>query len=199
MLAAALAVLATPVHSTLFPYPWGSTLHAFRISLVFHNSVQMSGSRLSWGAHMFGFLLMCWGGSFASHMLLSLPAPQLYALGPWINYSAVHLFFTVLFHYFPIPDLSLTNTVLFPLDGLLRVNSVLHSLSHLANPSVNPLLVASPPYFTSSSVRPPPPAAGSSAARSTSGRQIGISPRPRRCAPASGASGARLTYGPAAS
>ncbi|KAF8210143.1 hypothetical protein K438DRAFT_1710737 [Mycena galopus ATCC 62051] len=144
MLTTALAVLATPVHSTIFPYAWGSTLHAFRISLAFHTNVQTSGNRLSWGAHMFGFLLMCWGGTFASHLLLSLPPPQLYAPGPWINYSAVHIFFTVLFHYFPIPDPSLTNAVLFPLDGLLRVNSITQALSHLANSSVNPLLVDSP-------------------------------------------------------
>ncbi|KAJ7262264.1 hypothetical protein B0H12DRAFT_1105035 [Mycena haematopus] len=144
MLAAALAVLATPVHGALFPYAWGSTLHAFRISLAFLTNVQMSGSRLSWGAHMAGFLLMCWGGTFTSHLLLSLPPPQLYAIHPWINYSAVHLFLTVLFHYLPIPDTSITNAFLFPLDGLLRATSVVHALSHLANPSVNPLLVASP-------------------------------------------------------
>ncbi|KAF7376070.1 hypothetical protein MSAN_00021800 [Mycena sanguinolenta] len=102
MLTAALAVLGTPVHGTLFPYVWGSTLHALRISLVFLTNVKTSGHRLSWGAHMFGFLFMCWGGTFACHLLLSLPPPQLYAPGPWINYSAVHLFLTLLFHYFPI-------------------------------------------------------------------------------------------------
>ncbi|KAJ6499388.1 hypothetical protein C8R45DRAFT_1093599 [Mycena sanguinolenta] len=146
MLTGALAVLGTPVHVTLFPYAWGSTLHAFRISLVFLTNVQTGAHRLSWGAHMFGFLLMCWGGTFACHLLLSLPPPQLYAPGPWINYSAVHLFLTLLFHYSPIPDTAVTNAVLFPLDGLLRASSVLQALSHLSNPSVNPILVASPVF-----------------------------------------------------
>ncbi|KAJ7132837.1 hypothetical protein C8R43DRAFT_1023620 [Mycena crocata] len=144
MLSPALRLLATPVHSTLFPYVWGSTLHASRISIVFHTNMRASNSRLSWGAHMFGFLLMCWGGSIASHLMLSLPPPQLYALGPWINYSTVHLIFTVLFHYLPIPDTTLTNAVLFPFDGLLRANSVTHTLTLLSVPSVNPLLVTSP-------------------------------------------------------
>ncbi|KAK7057272.1 hypothetical protein R3P38DRAFT_2840331 [Favolaschia claudopus] len=144
MLSTALAALGTPVHKTLFPYPWGPTLHASRISLVFHTNLQASGTPLSWGAHLFGYLLMCWGGSFASHFLLGIPSPQIYALGPWINYTMVHLFFTALFDYFPLPDSTLTNTVLFPLDGLLRANSVILALSHLKNPSVNPLLVASP-------------------------------------------------------
>ncbi|KAJ7045426.1 hypothetical protein C8F04DRAFT_1064735 [Mycena alexandri] len=144
MLATALALLRTPVHATIFPYPWATTLHASRISMVFHTNLQATNSRLSWGAHLFGFLLMCWGGSLSSHLLLSLPPPQLYALGPWINYSAVHVLFTVLFHYLPIPDASFTNTVLFPLDGLLRVNSVIHTLSLLNVPSVSPLLVTSP-------------------------------------------------------
>ncbi|KAJ7497209.1 hypothetical protein FB451DRAFT_1386507 [Mycena latifolia] len=144
MITSGLAALGTPVHSTLFPYVWGTTLHAARISLVFHTNMRASSSRLSWGAHIFGFLLMCWGGSLASHWLLSLPPPQLYAPGPWINYSAVHLLFTALFYYLPIPDAALTNAVLFPLDALLRANSVLHTISLLAIPSVNPLLVASP-------------------------------------------------------
>ncbi|KAJ7084301.1 hypothetical protein B0H15DRAFT_848566 [Mycena belliarum] len=129
---------------TLFPYVWGTTLHAARISLVFHTNMRATNSRLSWGAHILGFLLMCWGGSFASHLLLSLPPPQLYAFGPWINYSAVHLLVTVLFHYLPIPDPSLANTVLFPFDGLLRANAVIQIVSLLTLPSVNPVLVASP-------------------------------------------------------
>ncbi|KAJ7733755.1 hypothetical protein DFH07DRAFT_845329 [Mycena maculata] len=140
----ALAVLGTPVHDALFPYVWGTTLHAARISIVFHTNIHATKSNLSWGAHFFGFLLMCWGGSIASHVLLSLPPPQLYAPAPWLNYSAVHLLFTALFHYFPIPDTFLTNAVLFPLDGLLRANSVIHTLSLLSIPSVNPLLVTSP-------------------------------------------------------
>ncbi|KAJ7783044.1 hypothetical protein B0H16DRAFT_1709874 [Mycena metata] len=107
MFSTALALLRTPVHATIFPYPWATTLHASRISMVFHTNLRNTNSRLSWGAHLLGFLLMCWGGSLTSHLLLSLPPPQLYALGPWINYSAVHLLFTVLFHYFPIPDPSI--------------------------------------------------------------------------------------------
>ncbi|KAJ7462197.1 hypothetical protein B0H11DRAFT_2175339 [Mycena galericulata] len=144
VLTAGLAVLATPVHSTLFPYVWGTTLHAARISIVYN--ARATNNNLSWGAHMFGFLFMCWGGSIASHLLLSLPPPQLYASGPWINYSAVHILFTVLFHYFPIPDAFVTNAVLFPLDGLLRANSVLHTLSLLSVPTVSPLLVISPVF-----------------------------------------------------
>ncbi|KAJ7188359.1 hypothetical protein C8R46DRAFT_1054545, partial [Mycena filopes] len=131
-------------HPTVFPYPWASTLHASRISIVFHTNVNATNSRLSWGAHFLGFLLMCWGGSLASHLLLSLPPPQLYAPGPWINYSTVHILFTVLFYYLPIPNTSLTNAVLFPLDALLRANSILHTLALLNVPSVHPLLAASP-------------------------------------------------------
>ncbi|KAJ7647412.1 hypothetical protein FB45DRAFT_733343 [Roridomyces roridus] len=138
-----LALLGTPVHITVFPYVWGTTFHAARISYVFISNGR-GQTQLSWGAHLFGYLLMCWGGSLGAHLMLSLPPPQLYALGPWINYSTVHLLFTLLFHYFPLPDPSLTNTILFPLDGLLRANSVLHTLSLLSLPSVSPLLAASP-------------------------------------------------------
>ncbi|CAK5281496.1 unnamed protein product [Mycena citricolor] len=88
--------------------------------------------------------LFCWGGSIASHVLLSLPPPQLYMLGPWINYSAVHLCLTFIFQYIPVPDPAQTNLLLFPLDGLLRANSVLQTLSLLSRPGVSPLLVQSP-------------------------------------------------------
>ncbi|KAJ6609819.1 hypothetical protein B0H10DRAFT_2062612 [Mycena sp. CBHHK59/15] len=144
MLSSALVLLGCPVHGTVFPYVWGTTLHAARISLVFQTNMRATASHLSWGAYLLGFLLMCWGGSLATHILLSLPPPQLYAPGPWINYTAVHLLLTLLFHYVPLPNPFLTNALLFPLDGLLRANSVTASLSLLAAPSVNPLLATSP-------------------------------------------------------
>ncbi|KAJ7287632.1 hypothetical protein C8J57DRAFT_1284471 [Mycena rebaudengoi] len=99
---------------------------------------------MSWGAYLLGYLLMCWGGTIASHLLLGLPPPQLYLLAPWINYSLVHLLLTVFFHYVPTPDPFFTNLLLCPLDGLLRANSVTLALSLLSRPSINPLLVASP-------------------------------------------------------
>ncbi|KAJ7072412.1 hypothetical protein C8F01DRAFT_971892 [Mycena amicta] len=141
---AALAFLGTPVHRVLFPYVWGTSLHAARISLVFNANLRATQSQLSLGANLIGFLLMCWGGSIGAHILLSLPPPQLYVLGPWINYSAVHLLLSLVFHYVPIVHPALTNTLLFPLDGLLRANSVLHTLSLLNLPTINPLFAASP-------------------------------------------------------
>nr|GAT57622.1 predicted protein [Mycena chlorophos] len=142
MLQTALTILSTPVHPVLFPYVWGTTLHAARISLLF-NTLSRS-SHLTIGANLSGFLLTCWGGSLASHLLLGLYPPQLYLLGPWINYSAVHLVASFLLSSVSIPDLARTNAYLFPLDGLLRANAVLHTLSLLDVPTVNPVLVASP-------------------------------------------------------
>ncbi|KAF7321355.1 hypothetical protein MKEN_00655700 [Mycena kentingensis (nom. inval.)] len=144
VLTTSLQLLGTPVSPSVIPFGWGTTLHAARISLVFNTLKHSSKSNLSFGANLIGYLLMCWGGSIGTHVLLGLPPPQLYAIGPWMNYSTVHILLTSLFNYIPVPNPTTTNLVLFPLDGLLRANSVLVTLSMLKLPSVNPLLAASP-------------------------------------------------------
>ncbi|KAF7315361.1 hypothetical protein MIND_00050700 [Mycena indigotica] len=145
MLHTALALLGTPVHRSIFPYVWGATLHAARISLVFNSQIRASKSQLSVGANLIGYLIMCWGGSLAVHMLLSLPPPHLYTFAPWLNYAAVHLLVSSLLSYLPIPDPAHANALLFPLDGLLRTNSVLQAVSLLnLSKNLNPLLSESP-------------------------------------------------------
>lgn len=68
MISAGLAALGRPVHSALFPYVWGTTLHAARISIIFHTNMRATNSRLSWGAHMLGFLLMVIRFYSSAHM-----------------------------------------------------------------------------------------------------------------------------------
>jgi hypothetical protein len=77
--------------------------------------------------------------------LLHCPSPLHYAL-PLLPHRRFHVGFSLSFMQVERtqPDTSLTNIVLFPLDGLLRANSISHALALLSVPSVNPLLVSSP-------------------------------------------------------
>ncbi|KAK7454098.1 hypothetical protein VKT23_011610 [Stygiomarasmius scandens] len=142
------------VHSTLFPYPWANTLHAARISLAFHSLSSKQPTKLGWKTHLAGFLVMSWGGMLFSHLLLSLPPPAILSVQPYINYLAVHLLLTAVFHAFPgllEPEMMRTyDLVLFPLDALLRVNSITSTVSTLspeASPNyarIHPSLPSSP-------------------------------------------------------
>ncbi|TFK60858.1 hypothetical protein BDN72DRAFT_965489 [Pluteus cervinus] len=156
-IANALSYLGTNVHPVYFPYPWARTLHALRVSYVFQASARrfngpQGAKALSWGTYISGFLVMAWGGTVLSSLLLSQPPPMLYSVGIWINYIVPHLILTFLFSTsFLSPSLLTTNshlvdTILFPLDGLLRAGSVAGTLALLSNPSspVNPLLASSP-------------------------------------------------------
>ncbi|KAG7450863.1 uncharacterized protein BT62DRAFT_962721 [Guyanagaster necrorhizus] len=135
----------TRVHPTLFPYPWASTLHATRVSMAYQNNMRRTGSKLSWGTYITGYLIMCWGGMVLSHTLLSIPSPILFCINPYINYIVPHLVVTILFAIFPniltSPNLDL---VLFPLDGLLRANAVTSTLAMISsNPAIDSKLTSS--------------------------------------------------------
>ncbi|KAF9269844.1 hypothetical protein L218DRAFT_850425 [Marasmius fiardii PR-910] len=141
----------TKVHSTLFPYPWASALHAARISLIYQANMKKAGQEkvIGWKAYLAGYLVMSWGGMLISHFLLNLPPPPLYSIHPYVNYLGVHLLLTLAVSFFPTilfpQNLPTYDIVLFPLDAVLRVNAITTSLGILStNPSVNPLLVRSP-------------------------------------------------------
>ncbi|KAF9474648.1 hypothetical protein BDN70DRAFT_884577 [Pholiota conissans] len=126
------------VHPFWFPFPWAPTLHAARVSMIFHTNARRSPAQLSWGTHIIGYLIMCWGGSLLSHFLLGLPPPMLYSFDPSITYISVHLFITSIFYLFP--DLlyaPVMDTILWPLDALLRTNAVTATLGLLYLPGVH--------------------------------------------------------------
>ncbi|KAL0574706.1 hypothetical protein V5O48_007264 [Marasmius crinis-equi] len=141
----------TKVHSTLFPYPWVSTLHAARISLAYQANMRKAGQEkaIGWKAYLAGFLIMSWGGMLISHFLLNLPPPPLYTVKPYLNYLSVHFFVTFLTSIYPQllspQNLPTYDAVLFPLDAVLRVNAITSTLDLISsNPAVNPLLKSSP-------------------------------------------------------
>ncbi|KAG6849024.1 hypothetical protein H0H93_011937 [Arthromyces matolae] len=134
--------IAQPLHATLFPYPIAATVHAARISLAYQVNARAasasSGTKLSWPAYIAGYLVMTWGGTFITHTLLHLPPPMLYSFTPYIIYITVHLtitFLTFLFPFFLFPSfLALLDTVLFPLDALVRTGAVTGTTAQLASP-----------------------------------------------------------------
>ncbi|KAF8192925.1 hypothetical protein BJ912DRAFT_249835 [Pholiota molesta] len=126
------------VHHIWFPFPWAPTLHAARVSMIFHTNARRSPAKLSWGTHIAGYLIMCWGGGLLSHFLLGLPPPMLYSFDPSIIYISVHLLVTSVFYLFP--DLlypPIVDTILWPLDALLRTNAVTSTLGLLYLPNVH--------------------------------------------------------------
>lgn len=136
------------VHPTLFPYLWGPTLHAARISLAYQTNARRHPGygKLPWATYIAGYLIMCWGGTLTAHFLCGLPPPQLYSIHPYINYVAVHVALTMLVAIFPqiLSQNKFIDTALLPIDALLRTNAVTGALSLLQNPTVAPELAASP-------------------------------------------------------
>ncbi|KAL1741152.1 hypothetical protein HDZ31DRAFT_46053 [Schizophyllum fasciatum] len=137
----------TTVHPTLFPYLWGPTLHAARISLAYQaNARKQPGySKMPWATYIAGYLIMCWGGTLTAHFLCGLPPPQLYSFHPYINYGAVHLALTLLLSVFPqiLTQAKIFDTALVPVDAFMRTNAVTGALSLLQHPRVAPELVTS--------------------------------------------------------
>ncbi|KAF9562052.1 hypothetical protein CPC08DRAFT_706933 [Agrocybe pediades] len=126
------------VHPVWFPYSWAPTLHAARISMIYQTNAKKSPTPLSWGTYIVGFLIMSWGGGLISHFLLGLPPPMLYSFHPTINYVGVHLFLTALFTIFPnLLNPTFLDTLLWPIDTLLRANAVTATLGLLSYPSVH--------------------------------------------------------------
>ena len=96
-----LTLLNTLVHPQYFPFPWAPTLHAARISLVYQSSIQQSKTKSFWGPYIAGYLITCWAGGVATHLLLGLPPPMAFSFHPYINYLTVHLVLTAFFSAFP--------------------------------------------------------------------------------------------------
>ncbi|KIY73095.1 hypothetical protein CYLTODRAFT_271379 [Cylindrobasidium torrendii FP15055 ss-10] len=236
--------LGTPVHDTLFPYAWGPTLHAARISLAYQglcrryvgeqakaraeaqakaraeaqakaraeaqvkvkeggkggDEKQVNGNEnekkagekgewggetrgeMNWATYLAGYLVMAWGGTLLSHTLLSLHAPPLLSLAPWINYLSVHIFLTLLFEYTGLPSLPKgmggiggiglgalggmgLDAALIPLDALLRGNAVVGTVALLHS---NALAASSSSSAASSAASASTAAAASLAAASFS-------------------------------
>lgn len=70
---------------------------------------------------MAGFLTMAWGGSVTSHILLSLPIPQLLSFSPLLTYTITHL---VLPDIQRLPSLKTLDLSMPLLDALLRTASI---------------------------------------------------------------------------
>ncbi|KAF8662034.1 hypothetical protein AX16_001220 [Volvariella volvacea WC 439] len=141
------ALTTTVVHPDYFPYLLAPTLHAARISIAYQINSRKSPTPLPWATYIGGFLIMAWGGGFFVHLILGLPPPMLHATGLWINYIAVHLFLTAFFSIYPgFLYQPFLDTILFPVDGLLRTTAVMGALSLLSNPAFNvdPKYISSP-------------------------------------------------------
>ncbi|KAF8629798.1 hypothetical protein AX15_003269 [Amanita polypyramis BW_CC] len=137
----------TNVHEKYYPYILAPTLHAARVSMAYQYNVRKAGhaKSLSWLTYLAGYLIMSWGGNIFSHLLVGLPPPTFYSVDLYTNYLSTHLFFTALFNYYPnLLNARLLDTILFPLDALLRTNSITSSITLLTGPGVNPVYAASP-------------------------------------------------------
>jgi len=116
-----LHTLTQPIHPSLFPVACLPIIHACRISIAYRTLNKQAGGTTSAVANLAGFLLMAWGGSMVSHVLLSLPIPQLLSFGPMIVYGTTH---------FCLPDIARlpsmkTLDCMFPLvDALIRTTSI---------------------------------------------------------------------------
>ena len=92
----------------------------------------------------------CWGGTFLSRNFLGLPQPVVYLIPPYINYVTVHLVLTLVFDVFPtLLNPKLFDTVLFPIDAVVRVAAITSTVAFLSMPSpagtsVHPALTLSP-------------------------------------------------------
>ncbi|KAG6853274.1 hypothetical protein C0991_005545 [Blastosporella zonata] len=140
-LANGIRFIGQPVHATFFPYPIAATVHAARISIAYQANAQAaksaSGAKLPWGTYIAGYLVMTWGGTVITHHLLNLPPPMLYATAPYIIYLTTHLLLTLLTYLIPSllspANLAFLDTVLFPLDALVRTGAVTGTTAHLTS------------------------------------------------------------------
>ncbi|KIL64965.1 hypothetical protein M378DRAFT_77505 [Amanita muscaria Koide BX008] len=140
---------STKIHDIWYPYTLAATLHAARISVVYQHNVRKAGhaKSLSWPTYLAGYLVMCWAGNLLSHLLIGLPPPTFYSVHPYINYISTHLFFTALFNNYPelLIDARILDTLLFPLDALLKTNAITASIGLVTTSAgVNPLYANSP-------------------------------------------------------
>jgi len=125
-------ITKTLVHPNYFPYPLGIAIHAARVSIAYQSNVRNTGNwgRMPWATYLAGFLVMSWGGSVWSHILLGQYPPQLYSVHPWISYLSVHIFLTgILPHIQSFLSPRILDTILFPIDSVLRLTSITTSLS----------------------------------------------------------------------
>ncbi|KAF8317650.1 hypothetical protein DL93DRAFT_514337 [Clavulina sp. PMI_390] len=132
----------SPVHPVLYPFPWGSTLHAARITHAFRGRMKALGThaQLGFGPEFAGFLLMCWGGGILSNFLMFQPPPQLLTVQPWLNYISVHILFGYAVDYAPSPKFLDTYLPIF--DAILRTGSVCGAVS-AARAHPNPAIASS--------------------------------------------------------
>jgi len=74
-----------------------------------------------------------------------LPPPTFYSIDLYINYITPHLLFTLLFTLYPdVLNPRFLDTFLFPLDALLRTNTITATIGLLSNSGVNPVYASSP-------------------------------------------------------
>ncbi|KAG5334208.1 hypothetical protein E4T56_gene8148 [Termitomyces sp. T112] len=140
-------LIAQPVHQTFFPYPIAATVHAARVSLAYQvnarSAARATGVGIQWGPYVVGYLVMTWGGTLWTHHILQIPPPMLYSTTPWIIYTSTHIILTFLTALFPIvldnEIIKVLDTVLFPLDAMVRTGTVTSAVGLIA-PTTPPAL-----------------------------------------------------------
>lgn len=123
---------------------WRTYLTGYLVMVLLHMSLLLLSSHIDLSSQ-------CWAGGVWSHILLGAYPPPLYSIYPWIGYISINILVAVIFHI--IPPVSLTffsitsfkfhvstfklpriltphilDTLLFPLDAILRLGSITTAL-----------------------------------------------------------------------
>ncbi|KAI8452366.1 hypothetical protein BY996DRAFT_6431870 [Phakopsora pachyrhizi] len=116
-----LEFISKPIHESMVPIPIIPIIHAARISAIYRSLRNTAGGKTSFTADLAGFLLMSWGGSIVSCILLGLPMPQLLSFTPILVYSSIHLAMPSFKH---LPTAKTLDTILPLLDALIKTSTV---------------------------------------------------------------------------
>ncbi|WVW78523.1 hypothetical protein I302_100478 [Kwoniella bestiolae CBS 10118] len=84
-------VTTTPIHPVYFPYLRFGVIHAARVTTVWAGmrKGKKRGGRLQ---DLFGYLVLAWGGSTVTSLILNQPPSWLISPTPWIIYPLVYTF-----------------------------------------------------------------------------------------------------------
>ncbi|KAK0529730.1 hypothetical protein OC835_004252 [Tilletia horrida] len=148
-------LLSSQLHGSYFPFPWMFVLHAVRCSFAWRGIIHANTLRLrakgepvrglTWGADVFGFLLMSWGGGILAHFITGQIPPQFLYPGSALTYLPVHAAISL---FLSLPSLSSFHPtaalldVLMPfIDGATRAGAVALGVNLAAAHSPSSLLL----------------------------------------------------------
>ncbi|WWC59310.1 uncharacterized protein I303_101861 [Kwoniella dejecticola CBS 10117] len=86
-------VTTTPIHPVYFPYLRFGVIHAVRVTTVWASLTKgkkRDGDGNGRLADLFGYLVLAWGGSTVTTMILNQPPSWLISPTPWIIYPVVY-------------------------------------------------------------------------------------------------------------